>query len=205
MKHEGLGLDTQRDFQRDISRHLLWSWWILFFWLLVSFCQETELLPIHLRGPKSGLLTNRGWTLWSLEDYLFSGVVSVLQKEGEDAHVRPLGKGPKSRSLHLKHVIWVVSCKGVSSAPISPQSPPEVPRFPERLGMVLAMWLACWEGILESGAHQRHFSVPPWSRKERVFFVFFFPASGWVTSWILGLFCDSSVWEGGGTDLKTGS
>lgn len=113
------------------------------FLAVVLFCQKTELLPIHLRGPKSGLLTNRGWTLWSLEDYLFSGVVSVLQKEGEDAHVRPLGKGPKSRGLHLKHVIWVVSCKGVSSAPISPQSPPEVPGFPERLGMVLALWLAC--------------------------------------------------------------
>lgn len=115
----------------------------MFFWLLVLFFQETELLPIHLRGPKSGLLTNRGWTPWSLEDYLFSGVVSVLQKEGEDAHVRHLGKGPKSSGLHLKHVIWVVSCKGVSSAPISSQSPPEVPGFPERLGIVPALWLAC--------------------------------------------------------------
>lgn len=115
------------------------------FWLLVLSCQETEFLPIHLMGPKSGLLTNRGWTPWSLEDDLglFPRAVSVLQKEGEGTHVRTLGKDPKSSGLHLKHVIWVVSCKGVSSALISLQSPPEVPGFPERLGMALALWLSC--------------------------------------------------------------
>ena len=55
-------------------------------------------------GPTSGLLTNRGWTPWSLEDYLglFPRAVSVLQKEGEGAHVRTLGKDPKSSGLHLK-------------------------------------------------------------------------------------------------------
>ena len=172
------------------------------FLAVVLFCQKTELLPIHLRGPKSGLLTNRGWTLWSLEDYLFSGVVSVLQKEGEDAHVRPLGKGPKSRGLHLKHVIWVVSCKGVSSAPISPQSPPEVPGFPERLGMVLALWHA--ERVFWKVVHIKDISVYPHEvGKKEYFFAFFsIRLSHQLNS---RPFCVSSVREGGGTDLKTGS
>lgn len=89
-------LDTQRDFQRDISRHLLWSWWI-FFWAggggcWFRFCQETELLPIHLRDPKSGLLTGQGMDPMVFGGLFILRVVSVLQKEGEDAHVRPLEK-----------------------------------------------------------------------------------------------------------------
>ena len=95
---------------------------------------------MHLRGPKSGLLT-RG----DLETVLglFPGTISFLLQE-EKVPMWGLCL-PKPSGLHLNHVIWAVYCEKISSAPTSLHTAPGAPRlgFPESLGMVQALKLSC--------------------------------------------------------------